>query len=55
MPTYDYVCADCAHRFELFVPRFDSKAACPECASTRLEKQPTTFGVKAPQDAPAPG
>lgn len=55
MPVYDFICADCAHRFEIFVPRFDSKVACPECESARVEKQLTTFGVKASESAPSPG
>ena len=32
MPTYEYECQKCGHRFELFQPIKDKpKRACPEC------------------------
>jgi len=37
MPIYDYHCPACGHRFEALV-RFGATPACPECASTALDK-----------------
>lgn len=35
MPTYDYECTSCGHRFELFQKMSDPPAdSCPECAGT---------------------
>lgn len=35
MPTYDLKCAECGHRFELFLMRLlrDEDRTCPECGS----------------------
>ncbi len=39
MPTYDYVCGACGHRFELFQQMSDSvKRKCPECSKLKLER-----------------
>ena len=33
MPTYEYICSDCNHRFEVFQQMSDSPLRkCPECA-----------------------
>ncbi len=38
MPLYEYACPSCDRNFELLV-RFGENPPCPECGSTRLEKQ----------------
>lgn len=39
MPTYDYVCAACAHRFEYFQSMSDERLSkCPQCGKKRLER-----------------
>jgi putative FmdB family regulatory protein len=59
MPIYEYVCKKCRHRFETIV-HGSSKAACPSCGTSRLEKQLSVFAVgggsggKAEGDLPEP-
>ena len=39
MPTYDYRCNACAHKFELFQSMSDKvKRKCPECGKNTLER-----------------
>lgn len=39
MPTYDYVCKQCGHEFELFQQMSDAvKRKCPECGQNKLER-----------------
>ena len=38
MPLFEYLCRECETRSEVLV-RGAEKPACPECNSTRLEKQ----------------
>lgn len=39
MPTYDYKCNACKHRFELFQSMKDSpKRKCPKCGKSALER-----------------
>lgn len=39
MPTYDYRCNACGHRFELFQSMTESaKRKCPRCAKNALER-----------------
>lgn len=39
MPTYEYKCNACDHRFELFQSMKDSpKRKCPECGKSALER-----------------
>jgi putative FmdB family regulatory protein len=39
MPTYDYVCSDCDHSFELFQMMSDPvKRKCPECGTRGLRR-----------------
>lgn len=40
MPTYDYVCAACAHAFEYFQSLSDKLLRnCPACGKRKLERQ----------------
>ena len=39
MPTYDYVCDNCGHKFELFQSIKESaKKKCPECGKSKLRR-----------------
>lgn len=39
MPTYDYVCKDCGHRFEQFQSIMaDPLTDCPECKKNTLKR-----------------
>lgn len=39
MPTYDYVCDACKHKFELFQGIKDPvKKKCPECSKSKLRR-----------------
>lgn len=40
MPTYDYLCQACGHRFEEFQSMSaDALRKCPECQKNKLERQ----------------
>ncbi len=40
MPTYDYICKDCAHEFELFQSMTAAvKRKCPSCGKPALKRQ----------------
>lgn len=46
MPTYDYVCDACGHKFELFQGINDPvKKKCPECAKNKLRRLFGTGGA----------
>jgi putative FmdB family regulatory protein len=39
MPTYDYVCENCGHKFELFQSmKDDAIKKCPECKKLKLRR-----------------
>lgn len=39
MPTYDYLCSNCGHKFEAFQSMKDAKLVqCPECEQNTLER-----------------
>lgn len=39
MPTYDYVCENCGHKFELFqAMKDDPIKKCPECKKPKLRR-----------------
>ena len=44
MPIFEYICQQCQHRFEAIVLG-NKKAACPKCASKRLNQQLSSFAV----------
>lgn len=46
MPIFEYICNECAHRFEALVYGKD-KAECPKCHSKKLEPQLSVFAVSA--------
>ncbi|MDH3743753.1 MAG: zinc ribbon domain-containing protein [Acidobacteriota bacterium] len=45
MPLYEYLCADCGHRFEFLqsLGAGTEGLSCPRCGETKLEKQLSTF------------
>ncbi len=39
MPTYDYICDACAHRFEIYQGiKDDALKACPSCKAKKLRR-----------------
>ncbi|MEX0866088.1 MAG: zinc ribbon domain-containing protein [Pirellulales bacterium] len=46
MPTYDYECDDCGHKFELFQGFSESvKRKCPDCGKLKLRRLFGTGGA----------
>jgi len=47
MPIYEYCCAECGERFELFVRSAARQAVptCPRCGSQKVRKAISLFGV----------
>jgi putative FmdB family regulatory protein len=45
MPIYEYVCAECGHKFEKLVlsARRAKGIQCPECGSTSVDKAISIF------------
>ncbi|MGE5112630.1 MAG: FmdB family zinc ribbon protein [Acidobacteriaceae bacterium] len=46
MPIFEYKCKDCGKKFEAIVIG-SRKPECPACQSKKLEKQLSTFAVRA--------
>lgn len=47
MPTYDFRCADCNHKFSVFVTISErDKVICPECGSKKVEQLFTGCSVR---------
>ena len=46
MPIHEYACQDCHNEFEALV-RAGTVPECPQCRSTRLEKQLSIFATVA--------
>jgi len=53
MPIFEYICADCDHRFEALLYGND-QAACPKCHSKDLAPQLSVFAVSAKGSAATP-
>lgn len=49
MPIFEYVCSKCHLRFERLVLR-NEKPSCPQCASTKLERQVEAFAQGRPAE-----
>jgi putative FmdB family regulatory protein len=47
MPVYEYRCAECGEKFELFLRSATQKATltCPKCGSSEVKKALSLFGV----------
>ncbi len=56
MPMYEFMCAECESEFETLVQSADavSSVECPECASRKVHKKLSLFGVAAGK-ASSPG
>ncbi|HKA36721.1 MAG TPA: zinc ribbon domain-containing protein [Thermoanaerobaculia bacterium] len=52
MPIYEYRCRECEGRFERFVSG-ESRVACPECESRRVERLLSVFAVANGSSKPA--
>ena len=57
MPTYEYLCEKCKHRFEVLIRSDKTKVACAKCGAKKVTKQYTVFGLNlgAPQESPMGG
>ena len=44
MPIYEYVCMECESHFEELV-RGEQQVACPDCATTNVSRQFSSFAV----------
>jgi len=46
MPTYEYRCNECGHRFEAWLRSLDSAAPeeCPNCKAPQIRRVPSLFG-----------
>lgn len=47
MPVYEYRCAECGEKFDMFLRSATQKMApiCPKCGSSEVEKAISLFGV----------
>lgn len=43
MPTYEFLCGQCQHRFEVLVRSPKQKVACAKCKSRKVEKKYSVF------------
>ncbi|QHA00991.1 FmdB family zinc ribbon protein [Dehalobacter restrictus] len=50
MPTYDFICEKCGHKFSVFCSVSSrDKQVCPQCANDKISQRFTTvnaYGVK---------
>jgi putative FmdB family regulatory protein len=53
MPIYEYVCGDCAAKFERLVRAWGERVSCPSCASAKVEKQLSSFAWRGAPSAPS--
>ena len=55
MPSYDFRCKDCQHKFTLTYASYDevdqTEPVCPRCGSTSLSRLITRVGVLTSEDA----
>jgi putative FmdB family regulatory protein len=50
MPIFEYLCADCGHKFEAIVFG-EKKAECPKCHTGKIEQQLSTFSAHSHSNA----
>ncbi len=57
MPLYEYICSACGKSCELLVSTSRTRPSCPQCGSSRLKRQLSTFaahsGPSRPSGCPA--
>jgi putative FmdB family regulatory protein len=46
MPIYEYRCTQCEGEFEKYVAGASTAVACPSCASERVMRKLSVFGLK---------
>ena len=49
MPTYEYLCNDCKHKFTVVMSISEhdkGKVACPKCKRKNIKQQVSTFQTK---------
>jgi putative FmdB family regulatory protein len=46
MPIYEYRCIDCDRSFEAFVRPGDGGTNCPDCHSSKLTREMSTFAAR---------
>ncbi|NBB94141.1 MAG: zinc ribbon domain-containing protein [Planctomycetes bacterium] len=51
MPIYEYICDKCGQAFEVLLASAASTSDCPECGSTELSRQLSTFAARGGGDA----
>ncbi|MFP6868736.1 MAG: zinc ribbon domain-containing protein [Nitrospinota bacterium] len=57
MPMYEFICAECESDFEKIVPSADvaGDVECPACASRKVHKKLSLFGVGSAKASYNPG
>lgn len=57
MPSYDLVCKNCGHEFEITLHRFirDEDRVCPSCSSTDVEQKLAAFEWRGTRWKPTQG
>ena len=55
MPIYEYRCKQCEGEFEKYVPGATTAVACPTCASDKVMRKLSVFGLKTVGAVPSPG
>ena len=57
MPTFEYLCEKCKHRFEVFLRSAKQKITCSRCGGKKVSKQYAVFGLNlgAPEAPPMGG
>ena len=55
MPIFEYVCAECGHRFEKLVlsPSRAKAIRCPQCDSKSVDKAISAFGLSSGGGSPS--
>ena len=46
MPIYEYRCRQCSGDFEKYVPTAARAVTCPSCASDRVSRKLSVFGLR---------
>ena len=55
MPIYEYVCMECESHFEELVRGDEQAVACPDCTTSNVTKQFSSFAVHGAAKSPSFG